>query len=103
MCFVFLGTHIFRDKILQFPLHLSKLIINKEYLSSTRFKSIGLDLTMHGSLFKDRNFVRTIATHTKELLKLSNTINTCLIKLNISFYYSLLLNTCECLIYQIYQ
>ena len=35
----------------------------------------------------------------KELLKLNKTINTCLIRLNIILYYSLPLNTCECLIF----
>ena len=61
--------------------------------------------TMHGSAFKDRHFVRseTLATRAKELLKLNNTINNCLIRLNNTLYYSLSLNTCECLICQIYQ
>ena len=39
----------------------------------------------------------------KEILKLNNTINTCLITLNIILNYSLSLNTLECLICQIYQ
>ena len=38
---------------------------------------------MHGSSFKDKNFVRTLAKRTKELLKLSNTTKTCLIGLEI--------------------
>ena len=59
---------------------------------------------MHGSSFQGRHFVRseTLATRAKELLKLNNTINNGLIRLSINLYYSLLLNTCECLICQIY-
>ena len=63
--------------------------------SSTGFKS-GLDLgkrlglTMHDSSLKDRHFVRleNFATRAKELEKLDNTINTCLIRLYICLYYS---------------
>ena len=59
-----------RDKIrLQLPLHLSRPTIKGYYLSSTKFKSKSSGVTMHGSSFKDRNFV------VKELLKLNNTIN----------------------------
>ena len=52
---------------------------------------------MHGSSFNDTDFVPSCA---KELLKLKNTINSCL---NKAEHYSLSLNTCECLICQIYQ
>ena len=51
-------------------------------------------LTMHGSAFKNIHFV------VKQILKLNNRINTYLIRLNIISYYSLSLNTCECLICQ---
>ena len=51
-------------------------------LSSTGFKSIGLSLIIHGSSFSYTNLVA------KELLKLNNTINTCLISLSIILYYS---------------
>ena len=59
---------------------------------------------MYGSSFKNRHSVRseTLATRAKESLKLDNTINTCLIRLNIILYFSLSLNSCECLIFQIY-
>ena len=50
---------------------------------------IRVDLTMHGSSFKNRHFVWSRA---KDLLKLNNTIN----KPNSILYYSLSLNTCEC-------
>ena len=43
----------------------------------------------------------TLAPRAKELLKLKNTIDTCLIRLTIILYYSYSLNTC--LIGQIYQ
>ena len=46
MYFVSFGTHIFGDKTMQLPVHLSKLIMNG-YLSSTGFKSIRVGLTMH--------------------------------------------------------
>ena len=51
------------------------------------------------------HFVRSenLVSHAKDSLKLNNTINTCLIRLNIILYYSLPLNTCECSICQIYQ
>ena len=52
---------------------------------------------MHDSPFKNRHSVA------KEILKLNNTINTCLRMLKIISYYSLSLNTCECAICQIYQ
>ena len=57
MCFVFFGIHIFGDKTLQLPLHLSKLIMNGKNLSSTQFKSTRVALTIHGSSFKYRHFV----------------------------------------------
>ena len=63
----FFGTCIFGDKTLQLPLHISKLIMNAQYLNSTGFKSKIVGITMHGLSFKDRHFVA------KELLKLSNT------------------------------
>ena len=55
---------------------------------------------MHVSSFKNRHFVWSRA---KESLKLNKTINVSSIRLNIISYYSLSLNTCECLICQIYQ
>ena len=91
------GIRIFGVKTLLIPLHLSKLIINGQYLSSTGFKSTRVGPTMHDSPFKNRHSVA------KEMLKLNNTINTCLRMLNIISYYSLSLNTCECAICQIYQ
>ena len=48
---------------------------------------------MHDSSFKNKNFV------TKDSLKLNNTKY----RLNIILFYSLSLNICECLKYQIYQ
>ena len=60
---------------------LSKLIMNK-YLRSTGFKSIRVALAIHVSSFKDRHVVA------KELRKLNNTINTCLITWNIILYHS---------------
>ena len=77
MSFVFFGTHIFGDKTLQLQVHLLKLIMNREYLSSTRLH----DLAMHGSSFKNIHFVRLRA---KELFKLNDTIN----RLSITLYYS---------------
>ena len=59
-----------------------------------------MGLTMHDSSFKNRHFFRLRA---KDLIKLINTINTCLIGLNIILYYSLSLDAYECLICQIYQ
>ena len=100
MYFVSFGTIIFGNKTLQLPVHLSKLIMNEHYLRSTGFKSIRVGLIMHGPLFKNRHFVRLPA---KDSLKLNNTIKTCLKRLNIILYYFLSLNTCECLICQIYQ
>ena len=72
---------------------------------SIGFKSGKVGLTMHGLSIKDRPFrwLEILAARAKELLKRNNTINTCLIRLNIILYYSLLLNTCESLICQIYQ
>ena len=49
-------------------------------------------LNLHGSSFRNRHLVA------KDSLKLNNTINTCLLRLNSILYYSLSLNTCECLI-----
>ena len=43
---------------------------------------------MHGSSFKDKHFVRTLAMRAKKLLKLSITINTRLIRLKIILYNS---------------
>ena len=72
-------------------------MINGWYLSSTGFKPIGVALTMHDSLFKDRYFAA------KDLLKLNNTINTRSTRLNITLYSSYSLTIYECLIRQIYQ
>ena len=46
---------------------------------------------MYGSSFNDRHLVA------KDSLKLNNTVNTSLIRLNIILHYSLPLNTCDCL------
>ena len=81
MSFVFFRTHILEDNTLQLQLHLYRLTMNG-YLRSKGFKSIRVGLTMHGSSFKDRHFFA------KGLLKLNNTTNTCLIRLNIILYYS---------------
>ena len=43
---------------------------------------------MHVSLFKEINFIHTLAVHPKELLKLNNTKNIWLIRMNIILYYS---------------
>ena len=43
---------------------------------------------MHVSLFKEINFICTLAMHPKELLKLNNTKNIWLIRMNIILYYS---------------
>ena len=51
---------------------------------------------MHGSLFHERPLVA------KDLLILNSTINTCLIRLKIILLYFYSLNTCECIICQIY-
>ena len=67
MSFVSFGMHIFGDKTLQH--HLSKLIMNVQYLSSTGFKSMRVGLIIHGSSFNDAHLVA------KELLKLNNPIN----------------------------
>ena len=48
-------------------------------------------------------FGHTLAIRGKELLKLKNTIITCLIRFKIILYHFLSLNTFECLICQIYQ
>ena len=60
---------------------------------------------MHGLLYSETHLVSSenLAARAKELLKLNNTINTCLIRPSIISYYSLSLNTCECLILQIFQ
>ena len=60
---------------------------------------------MHGLLYSETHLVASenLAARAKELLKLNNTINTCLIRPSIISYYSLSLNTCECLILQIFQ
>ena len=52
---------------------------------------------MHGSLSEDKHFVA------KELIKLNNTTNICLTRLNIILYNPYSLDTCEYLICQIYQ
>ena len=102
---MFFRTHIFGGKTLQFPLNLSKLIINEYHLCSIGFKSIRVGLTIDCSLIKDRHSgqLETLATHDKDLLKLNNTMNTCLIRLIIILYYSLSLNICEYLVSQIDQ
>ena len=71
--------------------------MNGKYLTSAGFILIIVALTMHGSSFENRQFVA------KDSLKLNNTINTYLIRLNIILFCPLLLNACECSIYQIYQ
>ena len=55
---------------------------------------------MHGLLYNDTYLVSSenLAARAKELLKLNITINTCLIRPSIISYYSLSLNTYECLI-----
>ena len=53
-------------------------------------------LIMHDSSFKDRHFNWALARRAKELLKLNNTINTC-VRLNIILYHSLSRNICEIL------
>ena len=60
---------------------------------------------MHGLLYSETHLVSSenLAARAKELLKLNNTINTCLIRPSIISYYSLSLHTCECLILQIFQ
>ena len=88
--FFFFRTHTFGDKTLQLSLHLSKLIVN------VGFKSIRVGLTKHSSSFNDTHLV----TKNSLKLNLSNTIDTCLIRLSIILYYSLQLNNCECLICQ---
>ena len=85
MYFVTFGTHTFGDKTLQLLIHLSKLIMNEYYLSSTGFKSKTVGLAKHGSSFKNIHFVWLRA---KDSLKLSNTVSTCLIRLIIIFHYS---------------
>ena len=64
--------------------------MNGYYLSSIEFNSIKVGLIIHDLSFNDTHFVQseTLATRAKELLKLINTINTCLKKLNITLYYS---------------
>ena len=54
--FVSFGICIFGDKTLQLPLHLSKSIINRQYLSSIAFKLLTVCITMHDSSFKERHF-----------------------------------------------
>ena len=60
MSFVSFGTRIVGDMTLQLPVHLLKLILTEQYLGSTGFISIRVDLTMHGSSFKDRHFLLKI-------------------------------------------
>ena len=83
MSFTSFGTHIFGDKTLQLPLNLSKLIMNGYFIIG--FKSITVDLIIHGSSFNDTHLVWSRA---KELLKLNNTMSTCLIRLKIILHYS---------------
>ena len=66
--FVSFGTHIFDDKTLELPVHISKLIINGQYLSSTGFKLIRVGLTMHGSTFEDRHLVGKDSIVGKDLI-----------------------------------
>ena len=63
---------------LKLPLHLSRLILNGKYFSSTRFKSVRVGLITHDLLFNYTNLVA------KDPLKLNNLINTCLISHNIT-------------------
>ena len=55
---------------------------------------------MHSLLYNEKHLVslESLAARAKELLRLNNTINTCLIRLSIISYCSLSLNTCEYLI-----
>ena len=50
---------------------------------------------MHALLYNETHLVSSenLPARAKELLKLNNTINTCLIRLSIISYYSLSLNT----------
>ena len=59
MCCCFFETHIFREKTLQLPAHLFKLL-SRIHINKSR------------SLLKSRHFVLSRA---KEILKLNNTIN----------------------------
>ena len=63
--------------------------------------SIKVGLTIYGSSFKNRHFVRseTLASRAKDSVRHNNTIK----RLSIILYYSLSLSPCECLICQIYQ
>ena len=81
MPFVSSETHIFRNKILQLPVHIFKIIMNGWYLSSIEFIWIKVVLTIYG-LSLNRHFVA------KDSLKLNNAINTSLIRLNIILFYS---------------
>ena len=59
---------------------------------------------MFNNLNTDILFGQRASLHVlKELLKLNNTLNNCLIMLSIVSYYYLSLNVCECLICQMYQ
>ena len=78
MSFDSFGTHIFGDQTLQLPVHLLKLIMNG-YLSSIRFKSNAWFITEKQTFCSVRDFSYT----EKELLKLKNTMKTCLIRLSI--------------------
>ena len=93
---IFIGYHI--------GYHTNHEWIILKFLSLIGINSIRIGLTMHDPSINERYFVLsvTLATHIKDSLKLNNTKNTCLISRNIILYYYLSLNTCECLIFQIY-
>ena len=55
--------------------------MNGYYLIPKRFKSIRVGLILHGLSFKNRRF---FWRHAKDLLKLNDKTNTCLIMLNIN-------------------
>ena len=94
---IFIGYHI--------GYHTNHEWIILKFLSLTGINSIRIGLTMYDPSINERYFVLsvTLATHIKDSLKLNNTKNTCLISRNIILYYYLSLNTCECLIFQIYR
>ena len=70
---------------MQLQLHLPKLNMNGEYLSSKGFKPIRVGLIIHDSPFNNTSFV---PSRDKELLKLDGIINTCLKRLSIILHYS---------------
>ena len=97
MSFVSFISHVFGDKPLQLSVRLFRLMMNGWYLNSTGFILIRVGLTRHDSSFKNKHFVA------KDLLKLNNTINACIIYMGNILYCPFSLNTCEFLIRQIYQ